>query len=347
VSAPPHTDRATSQSDQRATAAVRSRRLSRFADQVRERTQLAGIVAVIVVLVVIFQIGNPVFLSTGNVIELLRSGTLYFIVACPATLVLVGGGIDFSAGAVYATGGVSAALFMVAGIPWPIAVLLGVAIGAVLGILNAALSVYLKVPPLIATLGVFFIASGTITVITGGNSVFGFPATFTDLGQGYLLGVPFLVYYALVIGVVFWVLLEKTALGYNARAVGGNRAAASANGIRVGKHDLIVYGIAGGIAALAGIMGAARFSSADPAAGGSGLTFQVVTAVIIGGTSLFGGMGSIAGSALGALLFATINNGLAVINVNSLWQNIFVGAILVFAVAIDQARRGRQFLSRK
>jgi ribose transport system permease protein len=315
--------------------------------KISEKSQLAGIIAVILVLVVVFQIGNPVFLSAGNVIELLRAGTLYFIVACPATLILVSGGIDFSAGAVYATGAVAAGLLMVAGLPWPIAVALGVLLGGGLGVINASLSVFLKVPPLIATLGVFFVSSGVITVITGGNSVFGFPTAFTDLGQGYLLGIPFLVYYAVFIGVIFWLLLEKTRLGYDARAVGGNRAAASANGIRVKRHDLIVYGLAGAVAALAGIMGAARFSSADPAAGGSALTFQVVTAVIIGGTSLFGGIGSIGGSALGALLFATINNGLAVINVNSLWQNIFVGVILVFAVAVDQARRGRQFVARR
>ena len=315
--------------------------------KISEKSQLAGIIAVILVLVVVFQIGNPVFLSAGNVIELLRAGTLYFIVACPATLILVSGGIDFSAGAVYATGAVAAGLLMVAGLPWPIAVALGVLLGGGLGVINASLSVFLKVPPLIATLGVFFASSGVITVITGGNSVFGFPTAFTDLGQGYLLGIPFLVYYAVFIGVIFWLLLEKTRLGYDARAVGGNRAAASANGIRVKRHDLIVYGLAGAVAALAGIMGAARFSSADPAAGGSALTFQVVTAVIIGGTSLFGGIGSIGGSALGALLFATINNGLAVINVNSLWQNIFVGVILVFAVAVDQARRGRQFVARR
>jgi ribose transport system permease protein len=315
--------------------------------KISEKSQLAGIIAVILVLVIVFQIGNPVFLSAGNVIELLRAGTLYFIVACPATLILVSGGIDFSAGAVYATGAVAAGLLMVAGLPWPIAVALGVLLGGGLGVINASLSVFLKVPPLIATLGVFFASSGVITVITGGNSVFGFPTAFTDLGQGYLLGIPFLVYYAVFIGVIFWLLLEKTRLGYDARAVGGNRAAASANGIRVKRHDLIVYGLAGAVAALAGIMGAARFSSADPAAGGSALTFQVVTAVIIGGTSLFGGIGSIGGSALGALLFATINNGLAVINVNSLWQNIFVGVILVFAVAVDQARRGRQFVARR
>ncbi len=317
------------------------------AEQARTKSQLAAIAGVVLALGIIFQSINPVFLSSGNIIELLRAGTLYFIVACPATLVLVSGGIDFSAGALYATGGVSAGLLMVSGVPWPLAIVLGVAVGALLGLVNALLSVYLKVPPLIATLGVFFFAGGVITVITGGNSVFGFPSAFTDLGQGYLLGVPFLVYYALIVGVLFWILLEKTALGYNARAVGGNRAAASANGIRVSKHDLIVYGLAGAFAALAGIMGAARFSSADPAAGGSALTFQVVTAVIIGGTSLFGGIGSIGGSALGALLFATINNGLTVINVNSLWQNIFIGVILVFAVALDQARRRRQFVARR
>ncbi|MBC7590073.1 MAG: ABC transporter permease [Salinibacterium sp.] len=298
-------------------------------------------------MIIVFQIGNPIFLSSGNIMEMLRATTLYFIVACPMTLVLVSGGIDFSAGALFATGGVTAGLLMVLGLPWPIAVIIGMAVGGALGIVNAWLSVRLRVPPLIATLGMFFTASGIITVVTGGNSIYGFPKAFTDLGQGFLLGIPFLVYYAVVVGVVFWILLEKTSLGYDARAVGGNRAAASANGIRVGRHDFIVYGLAGAVAALAGIMGAARLSSANPAAGGTALTFQVVTAVIIGGTSLFGGIGSIGGSALGALLFAVINNGLVIINVNSLWQNIFVGVILVSAVAIDQARRRRQFTSRR
>jgi len=318
-----------------------------FAGFVHRNTQLAGIVIVIAVLVVVFQIGNPIFLSFPNLMELLRSGTLYFIIACPATIVLVSGGMDFSIGAVFAAGGVSAGMMMVAGVPWPLAVLGGIVIGALIGVLNASLSVYLKVPPLIATLGVFFAVGGAITVITTGTTVYGFPSAFTDLGQGYLLGVPFAVYYAVIVGIVFWVLLEKTELGYNARAVGGNRAAALANGIRVSRHDLIVYGLAGAVTAFAGILAASRLSSADPAAGGTSLTFQVVTAVIIGGTSLFGGIGTIGGSALGALLFATINNGLAVINVNSLWQNIFVGTILVVAVAIDQARRRRQFRSRR
>ncbi len=322
-------------------------RAKRVWDRLGGRGQQAGLVVVLLVLVAIFQLGNPIFLSVSNILEILRASALYFIVACPMTLVLVSGGIDFSAGAIFATGGVAAGLLMVANVPWPLAVFFGMFVGGVLGVANASASVFLKVPPLIATLGTFFVASGAVMVITTGNSVYGFPTTFTDLGQGFLLGVPFLVWYAVIIGVIFWIILEKTRLGYDARATGGNRAAASANGIRVNRHDIIVYGLAGVVAALAGIMGAARLSSANPAAGGTDLTFQVVTAVIIGGTSLFGGVGSIGGSAIGALLFGAITNGLVVIRVNTLWQNIFIGLILVFAVAIDQLRRRRQFASRR
>ena len=204
-----------------------SRRARRLWGRLRGRGQLAGLITVLLVLATIFQLGNPIFLSASNILEILRASALYFIVACPMTLVLVSGGIDFSAGAIFATGGVAAGLLMVAGVPWPLAVLFGMLVGGVLGVANASAAVFLRVPPLIATLGTFFVASGAIMVITAGNSVYGFPTAFTDLGQGFLLGVPFLVWYAVIIGVIFWVILEKTQLGYDARATGGNRAAAS------------------------------------------------------------------------------------------------------------------------
>src|SRR6185295_12595983 len=137
--------------------------------------------------------------------------------------------------------------------------------------------------------------------------------------------------YAVAIGLVFPVALETTVFGFDIRAIGGNRAAAAANGIRVARMDIALYAISGGVAAFAGILGAARLSTASPAAGGASLTFQVITAVIKGGTSLFGGIGTIAGSALGAILFAEINNGLQVINVDPLYQNIFIGVILIAA----------------
>ena len=184
------------------------------------------------------------------------------------------------------------------------------------------------------------------SVYTGGTNLFGFPDAFNVLGQGRLFGIPFLVYYAVIFGIVFHVLLEHTVFGYETRITGGNRLAASANGVRVKLLDLQLYALSGATAALAGIMFMARTSTASPAAGGSALTFQVITAIIIGGTSLFGGTGSIIGTALGTLLFAVLNNGLAVVNVNPLYQNIFIGVILVVAVAFDQVQRKRRFARR-
>jgi ribose transport system permease protein len=306
-------------------------------------TQQIGLVAVVVVLGVVFAGINPAFASPDNLIDLFRATTLYFIVACASTLVLVGGGLDFSIGAVYALGAVVAGLLMIGGIPWPIAMLGGIGVGVLAGVINAAVSVYLHVPPLIATLGMFFVAGGIAVVLTGGTDVYGFSDDFINIGAGDLGGIPYLIFYAIGIGLLFHVLLEMTVFGYDIHAIGGNRAAAAANGIRVARMDIALYAISGGIAALAGIIGAARLSTASPAAGGASLTFQVITAVIIGGTSLFGGIGTIAGSALGAILFAEINNGLQVINVNPLYQNIFIGVILVAAVAIDQYRRRRRY----
>lgn len=306
-------------------------------------TQQAGLFGTVVALGVFFTLKNGNFASHGNLIELLRAATLYFIVACPATLVLVGGGLDFSVGSVYALGGVVTGLLITHGTPWPVAVLGGVATGIAAGLINGGVSVYLGVPPLIATIGSFFFAGGLAVVITNGIDVYGFPDSFSNIGFGDFHGVPYLIFYAVVIGLIFHIVLEKTVFGYNVRVTGGNRGAAAANGIRVARLDIMLYAISGGIAALAGILGAARLSTASPSAGGAGFTFQVVTAVIVGGTSLFGGVGTVAGSALGAILFAEINNGLQVINVNPLYQSIFIGIILIAAVAVDQYRRKRRF----
>ena len=306
-------------------------------------TQQAGLFGVVVALGVAFTAKNGDFASSANLIELLRAATLYFIVACASTLVLVGGGLDFSIGALYALGAVVSGLLMTHGVPWPIAIVGGIAVGVVAGLINAAVSIYLYVPPLIATLGMFFFAGGIAVVATNGTDVYGFPDAFVNIGAGELAGIPYLIFYAIVAGIVFHILLEKTVFGYNIRATGGNRAAAAANGIRVARLDMWLYAISGAVAALAGILAAARLSTASPQSGGASLTFQVITAVIVGGTSLFGGVGTITGSALGAILFAEISNGLQVVDVNPLYQDIFTGVILVAAVAIDQYRRRRRY----
>jgi ribose transport system permease protein len=190
-----------------------------------------------------------------------------------------------------------------------------------------------------------FAAVGLVTVITGGNPLFNFPVAFDNVGQLNLFGIPFLVYYAVIIGVIFHVILEKFRFGYDTKAIGGNSSAALSNGVRVARVTASLYIVSGAIAGLCGILLTARVSTADPAAGGTGFTFQVLAAVIIGGTSLFGGVGTITGTALGSLLFSVINNVLALTNTNPQWQNVATGVILVAAVAFDAARRSRRFRS--
>jgi ribose transport system permease protein len=305
--------------------------------------QQLGIILIIAVLLLVAQLANPVALTAANLIEVLRSTAIIFIAAAAATLLLVGGGLDLSNGSVFAVGAVATGMLLNAAVPWPAAVLGGVAVGAVFGSANAVLIVAVQVPPFITTLGMYFAASGIVTVVTSGNPRSGFPDGFTDLGQLNLFGVPFLVFYALIVGVVFHVVLDHTRFGYDTRAVGGNAKAALANGVRAGRVNAALYVTSAAVAALGGILFAARVSTADPGSGGTAFTFQVLAAVIIGGTSLFGGIGTITGTALGALLFSVINNALVLTHTNPQWQNVATGVVLVAAVAFDKLRRDRQF----
>jgi len=200
------------------------------------------------------------------------------------------------------------------------------------------------VPPIIATLAVFVMASGLINVLVKGLLA-PLPQGFLRVGQDELLGVPLLVWYAAAVGVLAWTILEKTPFGYELRATGGNRVAANASGINVRRVELTMYTACGAIAALAGILYAARTSAGQPDAGGYVLTLQVLTAVLVGGVSLSGGVGSITGVAFGSLLFAEIDNALGVAGFDPVWSDVFIGAILALAVALDSLRRRRRFIN--
>jgi ribose transport system permease protein len=305
--------------------------------------QQLGIVLIIVLLVVVSAIINPTTLSPDNLVEVLRSTAISFIAACAATLVLVGGGLDLSIGSTFAVGAIAVGLLMKIGTPWPLAIVGAVIVAGLFGAVNALFILRVKVPPFITTLGMTFAATGLVTVITGGNPVFGFPAAFDDIGQLSLFGIPFLVYYAVIIGVIFHIVLERFRFGHDTKAIGGNAAAALANGVRVTRVTATLYIVSAAVAGLCGILLTARTSTADPATGGTAFTFQVLAAVIIGGTSLFGGVGTITGTALGSLLFSVITNALALTNTNPQWQNVVTGVILVAAVAFDTLRRKRRF----
>ncbi len=305
-----------------------------------------SLVVAIIVLGAIIQFQNPVFLTFDNLILVLKAAAPTFVMAVGMTFVLIAGGIDLSVGSMSALGGVIAAMALTAGFPIPIAILGGLLVGVCVGTVVGFLVSWARIPALIVTLGALYVVRGIDLVITGGVQIFPLPDTYIYLGQGSFFSVPFLVIYAIVIGLAAHVLLENSTYGYHLRAVGGNIAAARAAGINVRRVTLSVYVLCATMAALAGIMISAKTQVGDPASG-QGTEIAVISAVIVGGASLFGAIGSITGTALGVLLIALIQNGLLLMRVSSYWQFVVLGTVVIGAVAIDSVRRQRVWLSKQ
>lgn len=308
------------------------------------KRQEVTLVAVILIFGVVIGLLNPVFFAGGNLLNILTSTVVYFVLACGLTLVVVAGGFDFSIGSTFTLGAIGATWLMSIGVFWPLAALVGVGLGALVGWVNSVVIERLHVPPIITTLGMFYFIAGAVVLFTGGQDIQPLPDSFNAFGQGSVAFIPNLIIYGVVIGVIYHLVLQRTRFGYNVKAVGGGLSAAIANGISARRTNAWIYTGAGGIAAVAGILFAARTGSGQLGAGGASVTLTAISAVLIGGTSLFGGVGTITGTALGALLFATINNGLAIANVPALYSSMIIGAILIIAVALDAFRRRRSLL---
>jgi ribose transport system permease protein len=289
---------------------------------------------------------SDLFLTGDNLTEVLRSTVIYFIIACGAALLIIGGGLDFSAGAVFTLGALLTCKMMVSGLPWPLAVLAGIGICCGVGLVNFAVISFLHVPPIIATLGTFYMLTGIDNLVTDGADVLPLPDSFKQVTQGSVAGVPNDVIIAVVIGLLFWFLLERTRFGVNVRALGGNRQAAVGNGLRVVRLDVSLYVIAAVTAGVAGMIYSSRTGAAQVTAGGTSTTFIAITAVLIGGVSLMGGMGTIQGIAVGAVLLSLIDNALVLSEIPPQYNSIVIGAILVSAVALDYLRRSRIYRRR-
>ncbi|MDR7188215.1 ribose transport system permease protein [Microbacterium sp. BE35] len=308
--------------------------------------QETWLLAVVLLIAVLTTLKNPNFLDPANVTEILRSSVIFFIMGCGAALLVIGGGLDFSVGAVFTISALVGTSLIAQGVWIPIGILAAIAVGALAGIVNHLVVTYWHVPPIIATLGTFFIALGLSALITGGNDVVPLPADFLRLGQGSFLFVPNVIWYALIVGAICWFVLERTRFGVNVRAVGGNRQAAIGNGLKVVRIDLTLYVVAGVTAAIAGMIYSARVGAGQVEAGGAPVTLVVVTSVLIGGVSLLGGLGTITGVAVGAVLLSTIDNALVVAQIPPQFNNIIVGAILIGAVAVDYLRRKQLYKPR-
>lgn len=301
-----------------------------------------GVVLPLIILLAVIGCVNSNFFAPANLIDILRSTSYTFIIAAPLTLLMISGGMDLSIAAATALGCVVCAWgiadFHIGIIP---SVLLALAAGAVVGLIKAFLVVKLDLPAFIITLGLTKIINSFILVTTDGIAVSNLNNNaFKQLGQGKLGSVYWTIIIAAVIGICMHILLRSTRFGREVAACGGNRETAKLAGINVVRVRFTVEILVSVFAALCGVCMCSRFYSGQPAAG-SGTELTIMASVIIGGTSMMGGTGSILGSFLGCLLLAVINNGLVLMRVSTNWQNMIFGIILVISLFIDKYRRSK------
>lgn len=300
--------------------------------------QESSIIIATVIYAVFVTMINSTFFTSGNIFNVFRSTGFTLITTVGMTFILITAGLDLSVGSVLALGGVVTGLACKAGVPIPLAILAGLLVGALIGAINGAIIVKAGIPPLIVTLGMQYVAKGLVAVITQGVPVYPLPQSFQNLEQSKFLGISLVIYIAFIIAIIGHLVLKRTAFGRSIYAVGGNSEAARISGINTKKVTFSIYVITSTLAALAGILMASRLGSAEAAAG-TGYELTVICASIIGGTSTFGGMGSIIGATVGALFMEILTNSLTLMRISVYWQNLVVGVILILAVLLDQYKR--------
>lgn len=292
---------------------------------------------------IIMTIASPIFLTPGNILANLLGLSIESIVAIGMTILLVSGGFDMSVGSTVALSGAVAAMCMVNGIPVFLAILIGLALGTFIGVLNGLIIAKIGINPFITTLGMMSIVRGFLLVVTQAKNIAGLPDSFNFIGQGNLLGIQFPIIIALVLIVIGDLLLRKSRFFRQNYYIGGNEKAAVLSGIDVTKIKIFNYGLTGFLAALAGLIMTARLGTASVTAG-TGLELKVISAVIIGGASLQGGEGTVIGAFLGSLLMSIIVSSLTLLGVDIYWNTLVIGATLLIAVMIDTLSKKRKGL---
>lgn len=256
------------------------------------------------------------------------------------TLVIISGGIDLSVGPTAAIAAVITAALLVSGTPIPLAILAGLGIGVICGLVNGVLVAYIGLQPFIVTLGTLSTYRAIALIYTGGNPVFGLPPEFRSLFNGSVAGIPNSVLMVAVVAILAWVLLKKTPLGEYLLAVGGNEEAAYVAGVPIAITKITAYVISGALAALASMILIGRLGAAEPILGNL-WELDAIAAAAIGGASLMGGKGSVVGTLLGAIILGSMRNGLTLMNVQAFYQLLATGLIILVAMMIDRVTRGR------
>lgn len=297
-----------------------------------------GMLFVLIGMVILMSFLSDAFLQTQNLINIVRQISFIGIVAMGVTMVIITTGIDLSSGSVIALVSVVVASIAQPGeYPLIVPIMTGLAIGAFAGFINGFITAKGRIPAFIATLGMMTAARGLALLYSEGRPIGNLSSSFSFIGKGSVLGIPFPIVVFILLGIISHILLSKTKFGKYTYAIGGNEQAAKITGINVDRYRIAIYAYAGLLAAIAGMMLTARISAGQPSMGVM-YELDAIAAAVIGGTSLSGGIGTIPGTMIGALIIGVLNNGLDLLNVSSYWQQILKGAIIVTAVLIDSRK---------
>lgn len=302
------------------------------------RLRKASVAIGCVALFVVFSVLNGTFYQPSNLIDIMLQSSINAVIAVGMTLVIMTKGIDLSVGSIVGLSSMVAADMLSHGLLAGIGA--GLLVGLVCGFLNGVLIAKLKLPDFIVTLGTLSIFRGAALIYTDGQPIYGLSKEFRSIFAGRLLDIPTPVLLALAIAAFAYLLVRYTALGEQIIAIGGNEEAARLSGINIERVKVTVYTISGVLSSLAGFVLIARIGAAEPI-GGSGFELQAIGSAVIGGASLFGGVGNPLGSLIGALTLGALQNGLTLMNVPSFWQYVASGAVVILAVFADQWTRKR------
>jgi len=301
-----------------------------------------GILAAFFAMFILLSILSPNFLTADNWFNILRQISLNMMLSAGVMLAILIGGIDLTCGSIVALSGCTSAILLQNGMnSVPMAVLIGCLIGGVTGLANGLIIAHTGMPPFIVTLAMQGICRGAAYLVANGQPIRIPNESFQKIGTGYVGDVPLPVIYIIILIIAFFLLLNKTKTGRHIYAVGGNIEAARFSGIKTKRVQILVYSLSGLLAGFAGVMLAARMASGQPAVG---LAYETdaIAAAVLGGTSMTGGVGSIGGMVIGALVLGILSNGLNLLHVNSFWQYVAKGLVILIAVYIDMFRKRKE-----
>lgn len=310
-----------------------SERLGKI-DFLRKMGSLLGLL----VLVLAIALMTERFLTLNNLLNVTRQVSINAIISVGMTIVILTGGIDLSVGSIVALSGSITAGMMAAGQSITAAIAIGLLVGIVFGVLNGILITSGKIQPFIATLGTMTIGRGITLVYTDGRPITGMASDFRFLGGGYIAGIPVPVVIMALIFIAGYIMLKRMKFGRYIYAIGGNEEAARLSGINTGYILIMAYTLSGLLSGLGGIILASRLNSAQPTAG-MGFELDAIAAVVLGGTSLAGGMGGISGTLIGAMIIGVLDNGLNLLNVSSFYQQVAKGIVILLAVLLDRKNK--------